>query len=160
MSPTPHWVVVPMVKNRGKSYYRGMKKLLAFLLFLTLSVGCFGSTICEDAHDLASKIDNASVMVVSGSSMKPILRDGDVIVVKPIDAKKLKKGMVVVYKNNLGELVSHSVVSTSPLVFKGANNKVIDSDKCVEIVGVMYGAFYNWNNDNLDVGTKVLAKKY
>lgn len=65
-----------------------------------------------------------------------------------------------VYKNNLNEMVAHSVVSTNPIRFKGMNNKVIDSDKMIEIVGVIYGTFYNWGGEDVEITDVVLAKGY
>ena len=68
--------------------------------------------------------------------------------------------MVIVYKNNLGELVSHTVVSTDPLILKGMNNEKADSDKCIDIIGVMYVTFRNWFGESVDGKNIVLAKKY
>jgi len=136
-----------------------IKNIIITLILLSFSTICFAG-IRDDAIAISEKISDSKVMVVNGSSMNPILKNGDVIVVKPIDHSKLKRGMVCVYKNDLGELIAHSVVSTNPLVLKGANNKVVDPDKVVEIVGIMYGVFYNWNGEIIKDNITVLAKKY
>lgn len=137
-----------------------IKNILMALTILLTSTCCFGG-ILSDANGLSSKINGSKVMVVSGSSMKPILKNGDVVVIKTFAKEALRPGMVCVYRNELGETIIHSVVSNNPLVLKGANNKVVDPGKVIDVLGIMYATFYNWNHEKIvEEKTRVLAKKY
>lgn len=155
-----------MANIRSFCYYFNTMKTPAFTLFLSIlslmitSVASHAG-ILSDAQLLVATRPGMHVAVVNGTSMLPILRDGDVIVVKTIKKEALKRGMVCVYKNESGEIIAHSVVSVNPLRLKGANNKVIDPCQVIEVVGIMYATFCNWNREDFS-GEKlqVLAKKY
>jgi signal peptidase I len=147
-----------MVQFVGPCYYWSMTKRVVFLILFTISSICFGG-ICDDAVALANLHDGSIVMTVQGNSMIPMFRNNDVVVVHPMKKEGLKKGMICIYKNELGELISHSVVSIDPLKFKGMNNKISDKDNCVEIVGIVYGIFNNWLGEKVEKNRVVLAKK-
>lgn len=72
-----------------------------------------------------------TLAVVRGSSMHPLLRDGDLVVVVPLHTAVL--GDIVVYRNDREELVIHRVVAKLECngmilyVTKGDNNPFIDT---------------------------------
>ncbi len=45
----------------------------------------------------------------AGSSMQPFIHDGDTITIRPIADKKLKKGQVAFYYNDVNHLLAHRV---------------------------------------------------
>ena len=49
-----------------------------------------------------------------GFSMHPFLRDGDTVVVQPVDASQLEPGSVALYRTSLRKLVAHRVIGVNP----------------------------------------------
>lgn len=45
-----------------------------------------------------------------GTSMKPLIRDGDIVLVEPINQKKVKPSEIVLFINNQEKLVLHRVI--------------------------------------------------
>ncbi len=95
-----------------------------------------------DAQFLASLHENAQVMRIEGVSMLPYFDSGSLIVVKPILEQKLRRGMVIVYRNRFGETVAHKLISqeTHGWLAKGYNNEVADSTpvNAANMIGVVY----------------------
>ena len=94
-----------------------LRRLLAAVLFGVM-VSVAGAAIAErpltgesfdttlaDAHRIAAKRADLSVLKVEGRSMLPYFGEGSVLLVKTIDAASLREGMVVAYKNRFGEMV-------------------------------------------------------
>ncbi|MCU0792172.1 MAG: signal peptidase I [Opitutaceae bacterium] len=104
------------------------------------------ATALEDAHLLAS-IKGDSVVRVEGTSMLPYFDNGAVLVVRPAKVDALAAGMVVVYRNHLGELVAHRVErgTADGWVVRGANNAKADSTLVTaeNLVGTVYATFYS-----------------
>ena len=77
-----------------------------------------------DAQALARTHDGAKVMKISGTSMLPYFGDGALVVVQPIEAAKLRPGMLVVYRNRFGETIAHRLIARqdSGWQIKGYNN--------------------------------------
>jgi len=74
------------------------------------------------------------VAVVSGVSMRPLLRTGDIVFINPFD-KNPHLGDVIVFLNDLNEMVIHRVVAVilcgnglKLYVTKGDNDLIIDSE--------------------------------
>ncbi len=99
----------------------------------------------SDAMTLSRRYADSRVMRISGTSMLPYFGNGSLIVVKPISAERLRKGMVVVYRNNFGETVAHRLVghSATGWIAKGYNNVQADSTPvtAANLVGVVYATF-------------------
>ena len=137
-----------------------MKKYLAMTMVLVSSIlSSFGGQLDADAELVASR-HKGFVVVVKGSSMVPMFRNNDLLVVIPTNVSDLKIGQIAVYKNSLGELVAHRVESVRPLVLKGLSNKVTDKDSLVELRGTVYGTVNNWLDEEVTTKVTVLAKKY
>lgn len=99
----------------------------------------------SDAIALSHQYANSTVMRVSGTSMLPYFGTGTLIVVKPISADHLRKGMIVVYRNRFGETVAHRLVGRTAAgwVAKGYNNTEPDSTpvNASDLIGVVYATF-------------------
>lgn len=56
-----------------------------------------------------------------GASMRPFIRDGDVLDVRPVGARRLRRGDVVLFRDGEGRLLAHRVVRVGPagLVVQG-----------------------------------------
>src|SRR5262249_56487927 len=68
--------------------------------------------------------------VVSGTSMEPLLRHGDLVLLRA--PATYHAGEVVAYKNaQLGRIVLHRIIRRSGpyYIFKGDNNNFVDPDK-------------------------------
>jgi signal peptidase I len=131
-----------------------LRSLLAAVLFSAVApVG--GAAIAErprtgesfdttlaDAHRIAAKRADLSVLKVEGRSMLPFFGEGSVLLVKKIDAAALRAGMVVAYKNRFGEMVAHRLIEAKAdgWVAQGYNNTKADSTRvnAVNLLGVVY----------------------
>ena len=100
-----------------------------------------------DAMAVAANRTDLSVVRVAGQSMLPYFSDDAVIVVKKIDAARMRVGMIAVYVNRFGEKVAHRVVA--PTVngwqVQGYNNDradttVVDNSN---LLGVVYATFHS-----------------
>ena len=117
---------------------------------LTFQVGKWSpaalSTALNDAHLLAARKGD-TVVRVEGASMLPYFGDGSVLVVRAMPVANLSAGMVVVYRNSLGELVAHRVErrAADGWVVRGANNAATDSTLVTaeNLVGTVYATFYS-----------------
>ncbi len=105
------------------------------------------NTALADAKRLAARSSEFQVVRVEGKSMQPYFGDGAVLVVKAIAPAKLTRGMVVVYKNRLGETVAHRLVTAgvSGWVAQGYNNNAVDSTPVNEanLIGVVYATLHS-----------------
>jgi len=110
------------------------------------------STALEDAMTLADRHEGAAVFRVSGTSMLPFFGDGAILVMKPIPPERLRPGMVVVYRNRLGETVAHRLINESRegWVVRGYNNDRADSTRVDEknLRGVVYAILHPRNLDS------------
>jgi signal peptidase I len=99
-------------------------------------------TTLADAHRIAAKRGDLSVLKVEGRSMLPFFGEGSVLLVKTIDASALKAGMVVAYRNRFGEMVAHRLIEAKAdgWVAQGYNNRVADSTLVTadNLLGVVY----------------------
>lgn len=90
--------------------------IIAFLLYANIAYYLFGQI---------------TLAIVRGSSMYPLLQDGDLVVVIP--SRTIDLGDVIVYRNDREEFVIHRVVAKlqcgnkTLYVTKGDNNPFIDS---------------------------------
>jgi hypothetical protein len=98
-----------------------------------------------DALAVAAHRADLSVLRVSGQSMLPYFDDEAVIVMKKIDAARLRIGMIAVYVNRFGEKVAHRVIGQvdGGWQVQGYNNDRPDSTvvKGDNLLGVVYATF-------------------
>jgi len=98
-----------------------------------------------DAMAVAAQRSDLRVMRVAGESMKPFFAEDAVIVVKPIDAARLRVGMIAVYVNRFGEKVAHRVEAPveGGWQVKGYNNGRADTTVVNgnNLLGVVYATF-------------------
>jgi len=99
----------------------------------------------SDAQAVASKRPGMSVLRVSGESMLPYFGEDAVIVIKKIDAARLRVGMIAVYVNRFGEKVAHRVIAKvgDGWEVKGFNNDRADSTvvNAGNLLGIVYATF-------------------
>ena len=67
-----------------------------------------------------------SLFLVTGESMLPTLRPGDLVPGRPVAAAALRRGDVIVYLDGEGRRVIHRVVSLRPLRTQGDNRVAPD----------------------------------
>jgi signal peptidase I len=103
------------------------------------------SAAVADAMAVAASRADLSVVRVAGQSMLPYFSDDAVIVVKKIDAARMRVGMIAVYVNRFGEKVAHRVIApvAGGWQVKGFNNdradtSVVDNSN---LLGVVYATF-------------------
>ncbi len=77
-----------------------------------------------------------------GTSMYPFIREGDICTFTSCDPSSLKKGDVVLFKSQRGQLVAHRFIQTETIqrkhyyLFKGDTNLGFDDPVCEEdIIG-------------------------
>jgi signal peptidase I len=111
------------------------------------------ATALADARALAAQYANMSVMRVEGVSMLPYFGAGSVLVIKKINAARLREGMVVVYTNRFGETVAHRLMARvdGGWQVKGWNNDRADTTVVNpgNLLGVVYATFHSSGTDNL-----------
>jgi signal peptidase I len=99
----------------------------------------------SDALTLAAQRPGLSVVRVSGESMLPYFGDDTVVVVKKIDAARVRVGMIAVYINRFGEKVAHRVIGAveGGWQVKGYNNDRPDSTvvNAGNLLGIVYATF-------------------
>jgi signal peptidase I len=102
-------------------------------------------TALADAQALAAQHANMTVMRIKGISMLPYFGEGSVLVVKKINAARLREGMVVVYTNRFGDTVAHRLVARvdGGWQVKGWNNDRADTTvvNTGNLLGVVYATF-------------------
>jgi signal peptidase I len=98
-----------------------------------------------DAMAVAGQRADLSVARISGQSMLPYFEDQAVIVMKKIDAARLRVGMIAVYVNRFGEKVAHRVIApvNGGWQVKGYNNDRPDTTVVngSNLLGVVYATF-------------------
>jgi len=99
-----------------------------------------------DALAVVGNRADLSVVRAAGQSMLPYFSDDAVIVVKKIDAARLRVGMIVVYVNRFGEKVAHRVVApvAGGWQVQGYNNSRADTTVVdgSNLLGVVYATFH------------------
>ena len=98
-----------------------------------------------DALTVAANRPELNVVRIAGKSMLPYFSDDAVIVVKKIDAARLRVGMIAVYVNRFGEKVAHRVIApvAGGWQVKGYNNDRADSTVVDggNLLGIVYATF-------------------
>ena len=117
----------------------------------------------SDAHRIAERRADLSVLKIEGRSMLPYFGDGSVVIVKKIDASALREGMVVAYKNRFGEMVAHRLIEAKAdgWVAQGYNNKKADSTLVTaeNLLGVVYVTLHsNGQTENAGMVASLLQK--
>ena len=99
-----------------------------------------------DAMAVAAQRPDLSVVRVSGRSMLPYFGDEAVIVMKRIDAARLRIGMIAIYVNRFGETVAHRVIARvdGGWQVQGYNNDEPDSTVVNQgnLRGIVYATFH------------------
>jgi hypothetical protein len=112
------------------------------------ATSCAGMTYdgaVSDALAIAEHRPELSVVRVAGQSMLPYFGDDAVVVVKKIDAARLRVGMIAVYVNRFGEKVAHRIIApvAGGWQVKGYNNEQADSTvvNAGNLLGIVYATF-------------------
>lgn len=100
-----------------------------------------------DAMAVAAQRPDLSVVRVSGRSMLPFFGEEAVIVMKKVDAARLRVGMIAIYVNRFGEKVAHRVIARvdGGWQVQGYNNDEPDSTVVnnANLLGVVYATFHS-----------------
>lgn len=108
-----------------------------------------------DAMKIAARRADLSVVRVAGQSMLPYFGEEAVLVLKKIDAAKLRVGMIVVYWNRFGEKVAHRVIAPveGGWQVKGYNNDRPDSTLVnrENLLGVVYATFHSTGRPKVEL---------
>jgi signal peptidase I len=114
----------------------------------------------SDALAIAEHRPELSVVRVAGQSMLPYFGDDAVVVVKKIDAARLRVGMIAVYVNRFGEKVAHRIISpvAGGWQVKGFNNAQADSTvvNSGNLLGIVYATFNSAGRDSATVAASHL----
>ncbi len=98
-----------------------------------------------DAMAVTAHRPELSVIRISGTSMLPYFGDDTVVVVKKIDASRIRVGMIAVYMNRFGQKVAHRVIAAvdGGWQVKGYNNDKADSTVVNggNLLGIVYATF-------------------
>ena len=125
----------------------------------------------KDAEKLVSLNNNWKIMRGNGKSMLPFYGENTILIVETTAYHKLGKGMSVVYRDNQGDLVGHTlrVKIGNEWYAQGFNNKNQDPQMVTErnFVGVIFGVISGeksseesiWNGSSSSFPT-VHGKKY
>ncbi|MDD2765086.1 MAG: S24/S26 family peptidase [Opitutaceae bacterium] len=109
--------------------------------------GATFDTAVADALALVAQRADLSVVRIAGQSMLPYFSDDAVVVVKQIDAARLRVGMIAVYVNRFGEKIAHRVIAPvdGGWQVKGYNNDQPDSTvvNSRNLLGVVYATFHS-----------------
>ena len=130
------------------------RSLLASAALLALAVTTIAraanmtyDAVVSDALTVIAHRPEMSVMRVAGQSMLPYFSDDAVVVVKKIDAARLRVGMIAIYTNRFGEKVAHRVIATvnGGWQVKGYNNEAPDSTvvNSSNLLGIVYATFHS-----------------
>lgn len=97
-------------------------------------------------HKIKEKQKNVRFKV-SGSSMDPIIKDGDYIYVEPYKSQKLQVGNIIVFRKSFDHWTVHRIVDIyfshelKTIIYKtkGDNNKMPDDYDVIdnEIIGIV-----------------------
>lgn len=113
------------------------------------------NTALADAQALVGRRPEFRVVRVAGQSMLPYFGDNAVVVIKRIDAARLRVGMIAVYVNRFGEKVAHRVVAPTEggWQVKGYNNDRADSTVVNNdnLLGIIYATFYTAGREPISV---------
>lgn len=100
-----------------------------------------------DAMAVVAQRPDLSVVRVSGRSMLPYFGEEAVIVMKKIDAARLRVGMIAIYVNRFGEQVAHRVIGRAGDGWRvqGYNNDEPDSTVVngSNLLGIVYAIFHS-----------------
>jgi signal peptidase I len=136
-----------------KAAIRTILRVSAIILAITTTVGAVERSgagmnydgALSDALAIANNRPELSVVRVSGKSMQPYFGDDAVIVVKKIDAARLRVGMIAVYVSRFGDKVAHRVIApvAGGWQVKGYNNEQADSTvvNAGNLLGIVYATF-------------------
>lgn len=101
----------------------------------------------SDALTVAAHRPELSVMRIAGQSMLPYFGDDAVVVVKKIDAARMRVGMIAIYVNRFGEKVAHRVIApvNGGWQVKGYSNDEADSTVVSNrnLLGIVYATFHS-----------------
>ncbi len=99
-----------------------------------------------EAKKVADSHPDWIVMRCSGISMNPLFGPSSILLVNESNGLSVKEGMVVIYEDEEGDLVSHRIVKLTENRFltQGLNNHLPDSRLITreDIIGVVFGVFY------------------
>ncbi len=104
-----------------------------------------------DAERVACLNPDWMVMRTAGDSMAPHYSDNAVLLVAKTHFHTLRPGMIVVYRDQDGDLVGHTLVAMNGdgWIARGQNNSINDPHPVTpeNIVGVLFGVFHSSGAD-------------
>lgn len=125
-----------VLKIIGNCLFGFVSIVLLFLLFLGFA----------NKDEDVSKIGNYSLLHVQGTSMKPSIKNGDLIVIDRRSKDKYEVGDVVSFRMSDGTIITHEIVKVEiddeyRYFTKGTNNNYQDNDyvQIKQIIGEYKG---------------------
>jgi len=160
MKALPNLSTGNAIRNRILTLATALSLLCAAFAPLTATAGAPSSgvpyvNVLADARKVAELNSGWKVFMVKGQSMEPHFGANSLLLTARTEFKGLRPGMLVVYKDAVGDLVAHRIIELTPAgwVAKGFNNDKVDpylvtSDN---LQGVVFGIF------NYKSGTNQIA---
>lgn len=93
-----------------KRIFKWTSNILTIFLLLICTLSLYSIFQVKNNPGQIPTILGYKVMAVLTGSMEPVLRPGDLIVVKPVAPMKVKVNDVITYKNSQNTMVTHRIV--------------------------------------------------
>lgn len=129
--------------EKRKFWIKNIKNILAIALFIFLIIiiyNIFLVIVSASSEKNATDIMGYSAYIITTDSMEPTINSGDVIVIKKIKSKSLKKDDIITFSSN-SQIITHRIVDKEDegYITKGDNNNSNDlyEVKDNQILGVM-----------------------
>lgn len=117
--------------EKSNSFKKSILKFLKIVLFSTIIIilyNIFLVLLSATAGKETSNIFGYSAYIITTDSMKPTLNVNDVVIIKKVNTKTLKKDDVITFKKE-SKIITHRIIikNEDEYTTKGDNNNVEDS---------------------------------
>lgn len=123
------------------------------------------SMAAEEAARIIHYNSDWTIYRVDGDSMHPHYGANSLLIVNKVSIERLRKGMIVLYRDHDGDVVGHSVatIDASGVRAKGTYTDELDPNPVTRdnLIGVVVGVMHSKSNSNaLSEKPLVLGKRY
>lgn len=114
--------------NNFKKSILKFLKIIIFSIVIIIVYNIFLVLLSASADKETSNIFGYSAYIITTDSMKPTLNVSDVVIIKKVNAKTLKKDDVITFKKE-SKIITHRIIikNEDEYTTKGDNNNVEDS---------------------------------
>jgi signal peptidase I len=150
MTTLPNFSTGNAIRNRILSLATALGLAFSALAPLAAHAGAPSSgvpfvNVLADARKVAGLNSGWQVFMVKGQSMEPHFGGNSLLLTARTDYAGLRAGMLVVYKDGVGDLVAHRIIELTAQgwIAKGFNNDKVDPGLVTEgnLQGVVFGIF-------------------